>query len=118
MKVARSLSTLAALVLAFVVGALVGPRLASGNPPPGQTVSPELQALENKVTNLENRLAAFQEGYRTHKHNYTPGRCSLMWNLPTLKTALDQGGNVEPGYGICLSRVDAPEKGATSGPGQ
>jgi hypothetical protein len=118
MKVARSLSRSAALVLAFAVGAFVGPRLASGNPPQGQTASPELQALENKVTNLEKRLAAFEDRYATHKHNYVPGRCSLWWNLPTLKDVLDRGGTAEPGMGLCLTRDQGPDKIATSGPGQ
>ncbi len=79
-------------------------RLALGAPQTPQQqlyVQSDVQLLQNRVTELEKKLAALQQQYASHTHNYLPTRCNAFLNLPTFKEVLNNP-NREPGMGVCL----------------
>ncbi len=98
----RSTILLGALVLAVSSAALT--RFAFGSPEtaPRQMVVPsEVQLLQTRVTELEKKLAALQQQYASHTHNYNPPRCNAYLNLATFKDVLNNPSR-EPGMGVCL----------------
>ncbi len=98
----RSTALLTALALAVLSAALA--RFAFGTPELTQhqmVVPSEVQLLQNRVAELEKKVAALQQQYASHTHNYNPPRCNAFLNLATFRNVLNNPAS-EPGMGICL----------------
>jgi hypothetical protein len=117
----RSLLAAGGAALAFGAGFAVAPDRAQAQLTAAggrQYVAPsEISALQNKIADLEKRLAALTQQFAGHTHNYMPPRCNSFVNFATFRNVLNNPG-MESSMGICLVSNSPPAPGGipTSAP--